>query len=39
MTEPVFYYGFNSRYAYLAAMRVGDVLPVRAATVAAVRAG
>src|SRR5512132_4341660 len=30
MTEPTFYYDFNSPYAYLAAHRVDDVLPVRA---------
>ena len=29
MIAPVFYYDFNSPYAYLAAMRVDDVLPVR----------
>ena len=29
MTEPVFYYDFNSPFAYLAAHRVDDVLPVR----------
>ena len=29
MSAPVFYYDFNSPYAYLAAMRVDDVLPVR----------
>jgi len=28
MSAPVFYYDFNSPYAYLAAMRVDDVLPV-----------
>jgi 2-hydroxychromene-2-carboxylate isomerase len=30
MTGPTFYYDFNSPYAYLAAHRVDDVLPVRA---------
>jgi 2-hydroxychromene-2-carboxylate isomerase len=30
MSEPTFYYDFNSPYAYLAAHRVDDVLPVRA---------
>jgi 2-hydroxychromene-2-carboxylate isomerase len=29
MTEPVFYYDFNSPFAYIAAHRVDDVLPVR----------
>jgi 2-hydroxychromene-2-carboxylate isomerase len=29
MAEPVFYYDFSSPYAYLAATRVDDVLPVR----------
>jgi 2-hydroxychromene-2-carboxylate isomerase len=29
MTAPTFYYDFNSPYAYLAAHRVDDVLPVR----------
>jgi 2-hydroxychromene-2-carboxylate isomerase len=29
MAEPVFYYDFNSPYAYIAAHRVDDVLPVR----------
>jgi 2-hydroxychromene-2-carboxylate isomerase len=29
MTEPVFYYDFNSPFAYLAAHRVDDVLPVK----------
>jgi len=29
MSAPVFYYDFNSPYAYLAAMRVDDVLPIR----------
>jgi len=29
MSEPTFYYDFNSPYAYLAAHRVDDVLPVR----------
>jgi 2-hydroxychromene-2-carboxylate isomerase len=29
MPEPVFYYDFNSPYAYIAAHRVDDVLPVR----------
>ena len=28
MTEPVFYYDFNSPFAYIAAHRVDDVLPV-----------
>jgi 2-hydroxychromene-2-carboxylate isomerase len=28
--EPEFFYDFSSPYAYLAAMRVDDVLPVRA---------
>jgi 2-hydroxychromene-2-carboxylate isomerase len=27
MSEPTFYYDFNSPYAYLAAHRVDDVLP------------
>jgi 2-hydroxychromene-2-carboxylate isomerase len=30
MGEPTFYYDFNSPYAYLAAHRVDEVLPVRA---------
>src|SRR3954467_15748880 len=30
MPEPVFYYDFNSPFAYIAAHRVDDVLPVRA---------
>src|SRR5436305_3618994 len=29
MAEPVFYYDFNSPFAYVAAHRVDDVLPVR----------
>ena len=29
MSEPVFYYDFNSPFAYVAAHRVDDVLPVR----------
>ncbi len=29
MDEPVFYYDFNSPFAYIAAHRVDDVLPVR----------
>jgi 2-hydroxychromene-2-carboxylate isomerase len=29
MSEPVFYYDFNSPFAYIAAHRVDDVLPVR----------
>jgi 2-hydroxychromene-2-carboxylate isomerase len=29
MTEPVFYYDFNSPFAYIAAHRVDDVLPVQ----------
>jgi 2-hydroxychromene-2-carboxylate isomerase len=29
MPEPVFYYDFNSPFAYIAAHRVDDVLPVR----------
>jgi 2-hydroxychromene-2-carboxylate isomerase len=29
MSEPTFYYDFNSPYAYLAAHRVDEVLPVR----------
>jgi 2-hydroxychromene-2-carboxylate isomerase len=29
MSAPVFYFDFNSPYAYLAAMRVDDVLPVK----------
>ena len=29
MPRPVFYYDVNSPYAYLAALRVDDVLPVR----------
>jgi 2-hydroxychromene-2-carboxylate isomerase len=29
MAEPVFYYDFNSPFAYIAAHRVDDVLPVR----------
>ena len=29
MADPVFYYDFNSPYAYIAAHRVDDVLPVR----------
>jgi 2-hydroxychromene-2-carboxylate isomerase len=31
MPAPTFYYDFNSPYAYLAAHRVDDVLPVRPA--------
>jgi 2-hydroxychromene-2-carboxylate isomerase len=30
LTEPVFYYDVSSPYAYLAACRIDDVLPVRA---------
>jgi 2-hydroxychromene-2-carboxylate isomerase len=30
MSEPTFYYDFNSPYAYLAAHRVDELLPVRA---------
>jgi 2-hydroxychromene-2-carboxylate isomerase len=30
MSQPTFYYDFNSPYAYLAAHRVDEVLPVRA---------
>jgi 2-hydroxychromene-2-carboxylate isomerase len=30
MSGPTFYYDFNSPYAYLAAHRIDDVLPIRA---------